>query len=254
MLFRETGNSEMPTVILLHGGGLSYWSLSPVVELLKESYHVVTPIIDGHGEDGGTEFISIEDSAKKLLAYIDERHSGRVFAIGGLSLGAQITVEALSQKENAAQFAVVESALVIPMKGVTPFIVPIYKLSYGLISKKWFSKLQAKSMFIPDSMFDQYYDDTIKLSKQSLINITVSNEAYMLKDSIIKTKTNALIIYGEKEFDLIKKSAVLLTQQIPDSELYCAKNMKHGELSLAHPAEYVRLVKDFIDRCKRPVF
>lgn len=71
MIFEETNNKDFPTIILLHGGGLSNWSLQNIVDQLQTDFHVVTPIIDGHGDDGEEEFISISDSATKLTSYID---------------------------------------------------------------------------------------------------------------------------------------------------------------------------------------
>ncbi len=74
MLIKEFGSKNNPTIILIHGGGLSWWSLKPVIEQLKEKYHVVTPIIDGHGEDFSNPFVSIEETAKQLITYINKYH------------------------------------------------------------------------------------------------------------------------------------------------------------------------------------
>ena len=245
MLFKEAGSRELPTIILLHGGGVSWWSLSPVIDLLKDDYHVVTSIIDGHGEDGGTTFVSIEDSASKLLGYIDSQCGGSVFALGGLSLGAQIAVEVLSRRPDVARYAILESALVIPIKKTVAWSVPLSKMSYGLIKQRWFSKLQAKSLFVPGDMLELYYRDSLRVSKESLINITVSNGNYELKGAIEKTTAKTLIIAGEKELGIMKESARLLSNKLPQSTLHLAKNRAHGELSLAHPEEYVDLLKEF---------
>ena len=172
MIFKETANKQMPTIILLHGGGLSFWSLQRVVEQLQSDFHVVTPIIDGHGENGGEEFVSIQDSAQKLIQYIDTEYNGKAYAIGGLSIGAQIITEVLSQQQNIAEYAIIESALVYPIKGITAMTLPAYKLFYGLVKKRWFSKIQAKTLCVPAAMFEKYYQDSLKISKQSLINIT----------------------------------------------------------------------------------
>jgi len=247
MIFKEHGNKELPTVILLHGGGLSYWSLSGVIDLLAEKYHVITPIIDGHS-GSGNEFTSIEDSARKLIEYIENYHNGKVFAVGGLSIGAQITAEALSLREEIAKFAILESALVIPIKGTKTLTVPMVKLSYGLIKYKWFSAMQAKTLFIKPEDFNQYYDDSLKISKQSLTNIILSNGTYSLKSGIEKTKAKVLIITGEKEIGLIKKSAKLLNEKIPASEIFIAKKMGHGELSMTRPNEYAEIVMNFINK------
>lgn len=178
MLFKKVGNQELPTIILLHGGGLSWWSLKPIIEQLKEKYCVITPVIDGHGEDGDETFISIENSADKVIDYIDKQYNGKIFAIGGLSIGAQIVTEVLSKRTDIAEYAIIESALVYPIKGTALLTVPAFKLFFGLIKMKWFTKLQAKSLFVQEKMFDQYYNDSLKMSRQSLINIALSNGTY----------------------------------------------------------------------------
>jgi len=188
MIFKETGHNDFPTVIFIHGGGLSDWSLMPVVNEFQKKFHIITPIIDGHGEAATETFTSISNSAAKLIHFIDTQCNGQVFAIAGLSIGAQIVTEVLSQRNNITQYAIIESALVYPIKGITNFTVPSYQIFYGLIKQKWFSKLQAKYLCVPSNMLEIYYNDSIKMSKQSLINITLSNGTYNLKKSISGTK------------------------------------------------------------------
>lgn len=248
MLFQELVSKEKPIIILLHGGGLSSWSNQSIASRLEKDYCVITPVIDGHGADGEETFISISDSAKKLIDYIDQHCNGKIFLLGGLSLGAQIVIEILSQREDITKFAVIESGLIYPMKRTTAIMMPFNKLCYGLIHKKWFSKLQAKTLCISSEMFEQYYQDSIKMTKQSLINITRSNGNYELKNTISKVKSKVLIIVGEKEIAIMRKSAQKLSNAIPGSELYIAPKMKHGEISLVHPDKYVMLVKSLIER------
>ena len=248
MLFKTFGKKDLPVIILLHGGGLSCWSLNNIIENLTQDYFVATPIIDGHGEDGENTFISIEDSASKLIQYIDTEYNGQVFAIGGLSIGAQIVVETLSRRENISQYAIIESALVYPIRGTSALTVPTYNLCYGLIKKRWFAKMQAKTLFITKDMFEKYFQDSMKISKQSLINITLSNGNYKLKDSIKKTRSKVLILVGEKELKIMLKSAQLISTYISQSELHIIKGMKHGEISLVYYEQYLKLVKMFIQK------
>lgn len=246
MIVKETNHKELPTMILIHGGGLSDWSLKPIVDEFKKQFHVITPIIDGHGEAAFETFISISDSSAKLIHYIDTNCNGQVFAIAGLSIGAQIVTEMLSQRATIAQYALLESALVYPMKGITRFTVPIYQLCYGLIKQRWFSKLQANSLCVPSNMFEQYYEDSVQMSKQTLINITLSNGTYDLKESIASTKAKVFIVVGEKELPIMIKSAQRLHEAIPGSQLYLAPGMKHGELSLKYPHKYIDLLRTFL--------
>lgn len=248
MLFKATSNEQKRTIILLHGGGLSSWSLNSIAEQLQSDFHVITPIIDGHGEAGDEEFISIQDCARKLIEYIDTNCNSQVFAIGGLSIGAQIVTEILSQRQKIAEYAIIESALVCPIRGTTVLTLPLYKLFYGLIKKRWFAVMQAKTLCVPPDMFEQYYQDSLKISRQSLINITLSNGNYKLNECIADTKAKVLIIAGEYEVGIIKKSAHLLHDTIHGSDLYIAPGMKHGEMSLLYPSKYVALLKSFF--CK----
>ncbi|HOQ09759.1 MAG TPA: alpha/beta hydrolase [Syntrophomonadaceae bacterium] len=246
MKFKSFGDKDLPTFVLLHGGGLSWWSLQGIVYLLRPFFYVITPIIDGHGEAADETFISIEDSAHKLIHYIDCELGGKVFILGGLSLGAQIALEVLSLREDLADFAVVESALVHPLKGLTA-LTTFSRLSYRLIQKRWFARLQAKALFVPASLYQQYYEDSLKMSLPSLTNILLSNGRYQLKDTIRLTKSKVLVIVGEKELPIMKKSALTLNSAIPGSTLYTAPGLKHGEFSLGHPREYVRTINTFIN-------
>jgi pimeloyl-ACP methyl ester carboxylesterase len=247
MLFKEFGDKELPTVILLHGGGLPWWSLQEVAEGLQHRYHLVTPVIDGHGEDGNDTFISIGDSARKLIRFIDEENSGHVHAIGGLSLGAQIVTEVLSLRCDIARYAVIESALVCPLKGAAALAAPVYQLSYGLIKRRWFAKMQAKSLFVPDEKFSRYFEDSRKMSKQSLINIMRSNGNYRLKKSIRQVEAKVLIMVGDRELAVMKKSAKILHESIPCSTLYIAENRRHGEISTVFPAQYRELLENWLE-------
>lgn len=253
MKFKDFGDRNLPAIIMLHGGGLSWWSLTEIVGTLKGRYHVVTPIIDGHGEDGGIDFISIEDSADKLIQHIDSEYGGQVFALSGLSLGAQIVAEVLSRRKDIAKYAMIESALVYPIKGVVALTVPTYRLLYGLVKKKWFSRMQAKTLFVPENRFQQYYEDSLKLSKDSLINITISNGTYKLKNTISDTSARVMILVGEKELGVMKKSAQTLHQMIPQSTLTMLPHMGHGEISLVHAEDYRKLLEDLFEEPQSPV-
>ena len=130
MQYIEVGKQNEEVIILLHGGGLSWWNYQEVAELLQKRYHVILPILNGHaGSD--KHFLSIEDNANDIITFIDGHYDGTVLAIGGLSLGGQILVEMLSQRKDICKYAIIESALVVPMKITHKLIRPIFGVSYG---------------------------------------------------------------------------------------------------------------------------
>ena len=89
MRYKEFGDQNAPAVMLLHGGGLSWWNYREAAQLLAARCRVVLPVLDGHA-GSGRAFTSIEANAAALVSFIDEKFGGCVPLIGGLSLGGQI--------------------------------------------------------------------------------------------------------------------------------------------------------------------
>ncbi len=237
----EYGKENSTIIMLLHGGGLSWWNYRDEAEVLKENYHIILPVLDGHA-DSDKPFTSIENNAKEIIEYLDNNYHGKVLAIAGLSLGAQILVEILSQRKDICKYAIIESALVLPMKTTAALIGPSFEMSYGLIKQEWFSKLQFKSLKIQDKLYDDYYRDTCKISKQNMISFLKANSSYTLKSSLKNTTAKVTILVGSKETKIMLHSADVLHDTIPNSNLQILSQYYHGEFSLNHPKEYVDLL------------
>lgn len=244
MIVKEYGKSNKDIIILLHGGGLSWWNYEEVSEILKSNYHVILPILDGHsGSD--RDFTSIENNANEIIEYIDNNYNGNVKLIGGLSLGAQILLDILSKRDNICEYAIIESALVCQMKMTNRLIEPSINMSYGLINKKWFSKLQFKSLKIKKELFDKYYIDSSNITKNNMISFLKANSNYHLKN--IKTnKSKSIVIVGSKERLIMIKSAKRIHDELINSELEILSGYYHGDLSINHPNEYAEKVKKLI--------
>ena len=214
--------------------------------LLEEDYHVILPVRDGHA-DSEAPFATIEDNATKLISYIDTHLGGQVMIIGGLSLGGQIALEMLSQRPDVCRYALIESALVKPMKLTHALIGPTFGMSYGLIKQKWFAKLQAEYLGIPKALFNDYYRDTCKISKADMVAFMKANSIYTIKRSLSETKAKVKIVAGFREQKSIWDSAVLMNREIPGSSLEILPGMRHGDLSINHPQDYARMLIEWID-------
>lgn len=241
----EFGQQNPDVVMLLHGGGLSWWNYREAAKRLAERYHVVLPVLDGHA-DSDAPFTSIEDNAARLISYIDAHFGGQVLAIGGLSLGGQIAVEMLSQRKDICRYALIESALVKPSKLTAAMIGPSFGMSYGLIKQRWFAKLQADYLGIPKALFGDYYRDTCAICKADMIAFLKANSLYTIKPSLSETTAKTKIVAGAKEPKSIRDSAKLLREAIPGSRMEILPGLRHGDLSINHPAHYVEILTDWI--------
>lgn len=245
MVVKEYGIENKDVVVLLHGGGLSWWNYKDEIDLLKKRYHLIIPILHGHSESDKS-FTSIEDNADEIIKLIDDKFAGKVMLMGGLSLGGQILLEVLSKRNDICNYAIIESALAYPLKITYRLIEPSIAASYSLISKRWFSKLQFKSLKIKNSLFESYYHDTCNITGQNLIAFMKANASYNIKSSLSDCKAKTLVLAGSRERPIMKKSAYVIQKIIPDSRLEILNGYYHGDISINHADEYVNRAEKLV--------
>ncbi len=244
-VFVSYGKENNKVIILLHGGGLSWWNYREVAEKLSVDYRVILPILDGHA-NSSCNFTSIEENATRIIKFINEQLGGSVLLIGGLSLGGQIVLEILSQKKDACQYALIESALVVPSKFTHAMIKPAFGSCYGLIKHRWFSKLQFKSLRIKQELFEDYFRDTCGISKSNMIAFLEANTLYDIKPSIADCYAKSYVFVGEKENRAMRKSAKIIHEKLQGSLLHILPKMYHGEFSINHAEDYASTIREIV--------
>ena len=252
MQFHEYGAGHKETILLLHGGGLSWWNYREAAEKLQGKYRVILPILDGHaGSD--RPFTTIEDNASEILSFIDQRLGGPVLLIGGLSLGGQVLLEMLSRRRDLCSYALVESAAVLPARLTNALIAPAFGSSYGLIRNRSFAKMQFQSLHIKAELFEDYYRDTCQIKKQDMIAFMKANTSYALKDSFRDTAAKVHVFVGEKETGEILRSADAICRALPSAGLHRLPGLRHGEFSINHADRYADAVRQILrgeHRCR----
>ena len=247
MNFQEFGREHAETILLLHGGGLAWWNYRDEAEELQKDYRVVLPVLDGHaGSD--QHFTTIEDNAAEIIAWIDENLGGHALMIGGLSLGAQILLEMLSERGDICRYALVESAAVLPDRLTHALVGPSFGMSYGLIENHSFAKLQFASLHMREELFEDYYRDTCLIEKADMIAFLKANTAYALKETLAGTSAEVSVFAGAKETRGILKSADAIERAVPGAKKSILPGLYHGEFSLNQPELYVRTVREMLKK------
>lgn len=245
MQYIEYGKENKDIILLLHGGGLSWWNYEEAAKLLQKDYHIILPILDGHAESD-KPFTTIEDNAAEIIAFIDTHFGGHVLLIGGLSLGGQILLEILSQRKDICKCAMIESALVIPSKLTYFMIKPAFGSCYGLIKCKWFAKLQFRSLKIKSDLFEDYYRDTCAISRKDMIAFLQANALYSLKEMLKNNRAKVYVFVGEKENRAMQRSAKIIHQMIQESSLQTFPGLYHGEFSVNNGRDYANIIRKII--------
>ncbi|MBR3494356.1 MAG: alpha/beta hydrolase [Clostridia bacterium] len=247
MQYHAFGPKDGKTLLLLHGGGLSWWSCREAAQLLQSEYRVLLPILDGHA-GSGRPFTSIEDCAANLIAWIDRELGGSVLLIGGLSLGGQVLLEMLSRRGDVCRHALVESATVLPSRLTHALIGPSLACSYGLIRRRCFARLQFRSLRLKPELFEEYYRDSSAISRADMTAFLRANTAYTLKDSIRSCAARVHVYAGGKELPGVLRSAERIHEAVPGSTLTVLPGLYHGDFSINHPADYAEAVRGIVRR------
>ena len=99
MKYFEFGTENPELMVMLHGGGTSYFGMLPTTKEMAKVYHVVLVAYDGFNPDEPeTEFVSPMDEAKRLGDYIAAHYGGKIDILYGISYGCRVLMEVLADK------------------------------------------------------------------------------------------------------------------------------------------------------------
>lgn len=245
MFIEKFSNKHGPLLLFLHGGGVSSWMWKEQVEYFTD-YHVITVDLPEQGKSKHTEPFSIESSARQIISLIEQLANGRRVIVVGFSLGAQVLVQMLSMKSSLIDDAIINSALVKPNKLMQKMVRPSVKLSAPLMRSRLFARLQAKTLFINEEMFETYFEETSTMKVETLVRILEENMSFSLPEGFAKAKANILVTVGAKEKGMMKESAKLLVANNRHSVGVVIPNVGHG-LPLINPPLFNELVESFLE-------
>lgn len=72
MTFNTYGNKENQSLLLIPGLGVSYEIFLPLIELLKDKYHIVAVGIEGFLIGKESNFTSVDDQAVQIIRYVQD--------------------------------------------------------------------------------------------------------------------------------------------------------------------------------------
>jgi len=242
--YQEYGDQNASLMVFLHGGGTSSWMWDKQVQYFTR-YHCIVPDLPEHGLSNLGIHFSIQSSAEKILTLIEEKARGKIVILIGFSLGSQVIIQMLSMKPEIIDYAIINSALVRPMAYAKYLIQPTMRLSFPLIKYRWFSKLQAKTLYLSDDFFEKYYDECCQIKPDTLVRVLEENMSFEIPKDFSKANAKILVTVGEKEKAVMKKSAKDIVESNSNCTGAIIPKIGHG-LPLALPDFFNRMVETWI--------
>lgn len=227
MYVREFNPEQAESILFLHGGGVGGWMWEKQVEALS-NYHCIIPDLPGHGGSREIRGFTIKNCAEALANLIAKAgHENKAHVVGH-SLGAQILVQLLADYPELIHSAVINSALVRPLGKVAAWIKPTVQITLPLARKRWFAKLQAQTLQIPEEFFARYYEESQAIEAETLTQILLENASFKLPKNLKKSKVPTLVLVGEKERSMMLKSANDLINSISSAQGYIVNGVGHS--------------------------
>lgn len=243
--YQEYGDPNGPLLMFVHGGGVSGWMWDKQIRYFT-GYHCVVPDLPGHGMSSDDTPFSIQHSAEQLLVLIEQKALGRRVIVVGFSLGSQVIIQMISMKPESIDDAVINSALVKPMRYAVPFLPFFIKLTSPLIKSRRFAKLQAKTLYVGEEWFETYYAESCRMSPDTLVQVLRENMSFAVPDAYHQAKTRILVTVGEQEKTIMKQSARQLVAANHSAEGLYLPKVGHGA-PLATPELFNEVLERWLD-------
>ncbi len=241
---RESGSAMAPTIVFLHGGGVSGWMWQPQVERFQD-YHCLIPDLPEHGRSVAEKQFSIQGSAARIAELIRTRaHGGRVHVVG-LSLGAQIAVQLLGTSPKSIDHAVVSSTLARPIPGagtvnwMARMYMPFKNMGFLI-------RANMRQMGIPATYFEQFQEDTQRLTADSFAHITAENMSFRMPPGLNRATARVLVVAGQKEPKVMHEPARDLAAAIPNARACIATGLGHA-WNLQAPDLFANTIRAWIN-------
>jgi len=190
LYIEECGEQSAPTIVFLHGGGGAGWMWQPQVEALKGDYHLLVPDLPEHGRSAAIKPFTIAGAADQVAELIRTRAHGGMADVMGLSEGAQITVALLAAAPKLVDHAVVSSALVRRMSGMSWFSAGFWAATYRSIQPlnkyAWWARLNMRSNGIPERFLPEMLETYKSLTADAFAHVIVENQRFRLPAGLEK--------------------------------------------------------------------
>lgn len=223
---KETGPANAPTIVFLHGGGVSSWMWEPQIERLGD-YHCLVPDLPEHGQSAGVKPFSILDTVARVNELIRRRAHGKRAHVVGLSLGGQITAALLAVAPEVVDHALLSGTLVRPVPGVR-LVNALVKLYKPFKDLDFMIRANMQPLGLPEKYFAQVKEDTRLMTADGLAHVFTENMRFSPPSGLSRANVPTLVMAGQKEYDVMRKSACDLVKMMPKAKAYLAPNVGHA--------------------------
>lgn len=250
LYFEETGaqRGHAPTIVFLHGLGISSWMWAEQIESLKQDYHCIAIDLPGNGESYQTEWLSFTDAAAQIAPVIATQATNGKAHIVGLSLGGYMALYLLRDHPQVVETMVISGVTPYSLHGIMRLIGRV--LPYLLKFEPLINR-SAKTMNLPDDLIPLYKRDAHRLTLTTLQRIYGEVLDYELPVVMAQREQRVLAVAGDAELKTIIAGLAYFTRLLPNAQAALVTNAHHAWHS-EHPQLFTVMIRAWIENQPLP--
>lgn len=241
LYLEEYGRENKETILLLHGGGAGAWMWKKVIPLLSD-FHCLVPDLPEHDHNADVKPFTFSKTSELMMEIISEKaHGGRPHLVG-LSLGAQLGVQMLSDYPEIIRSAFLSSPMLKPVFGSNLGFLNenVLRWSHRIFMKPlknwdWWIQLNMKySAGIPQEFFPDFKRVFQTMDENAFTRIMTAGMVFRLPPGLEQVTTRTLVTVGSREYRTMKESAKLLAAALPNARAYIVSTERQHNLAESH--------------------
>jgi pimeloyl-ACP methyl ester carboxylesterase len=223
MYVHESGDPAAPTVVFLHGGGVSgrMWR-DHMVRLTR--FHCLAPDLPGFGRSSHLPPRSRAETADVIAELIGSRAAAGRAHVVGLSWGGGVAHALLGRHPGLVDRVVIDGAGVLPWWGNRPFLLAITAISPFLHTRPVVAALAATV-----SMDEVGREDLRTASRRAFREAFVEGFKGGISSEEAEAPSPTLLVAGEKE-RVVRESNAAQAALMPNAVARFAPGLGHGWL------------------------
>jgi pimeloyl-ACP methyl ester carboxylesterase len=248
--WQEVGPRNAPTIVFLHGLGVSSWMWVEQMQALQTIYHCLTIDLPGNGKSKQVKWESLADSARQVADLIRAHATDGKAHLVGLSLGGYVAVTLLEQYPDVVKSVLVTGINTSPLK-LSWLMKGAMAVLPRLMQYEWFIRQQARMLQIPAEVLPLFIEDNKALTLDIYQRVYDEVFAFQLSPILAERSQPFLAVAGDKEVEAVKNGLTTVLRTIPHATARIVPNAHHA-WSGEYPGLFTEMVQAWIEQKPLP--